>query len=102
VGYCRLSDKCKYGICARAGEGQGRLMRRTTRRSLQRVRRALTWPLSGHIVFALATGLVCGIAAAHYPDVISPPYAAIIGALAVYPLMVAMWWRLNRPGGNDR
>jgi hypothetical protein len=77
-------------------------MRRTTRRSLRRAWRAMTWPLSGHIVFALATGLACGIAAARYPDVISPPYAALVGTLVVYPAMVGMWWRLQRPGGNDR
>jgi hypothetical protein len=34
--------------------------------------------------------------------VISPPYAAMLGTLVVYPVMVAMWWRLHRPGGSGR
>jgi len=58
--------------------------------------------LSGHIIFALATGITCGIVAARYPEVISPPYAAILGTLVVYPVMVAMWWRLHPPGGSGR
>jgi xanthosine utilization system XapX-like protein len=62
----------------------------------------LSWPLTGHVALALATGLVCGIATAHYPVVISPPYAAILGTLGVYPAMVAMWWRLNRPRKHGR
>ena len=76
-------------------------MRRTTRRSLRRAWRVITWPLSGHIALALVTGLACGITAAGYRNVISPPYAALVGALVVYPAMVGMWWRLHRPGGND-
>jgi hypothetical protein len=62
----------------------------------------MTWPLSGHVALALATGLTGGIAAAHYPTAISPPYAAILGTLVVYPAMFAMWWRFNRPGGRGR
>ena len=62
----------------------------------------MTWPLSGHLALALATGLTCGIAASRYPDVIEPPYAAILGTLILYPVMVAMWWRLNPPGGRGR
>jgi hypothetical protein len=62
----------------------------------------ITWTLSGHIIFALATGIACGIVAARYPEVISPPYAAILGTLVVYPVMVAIWWRLHRPGGSGR
>jgi hypothetical protein len=77
-------------------------MRKTTRRSLRRAWRTMTWPLSGHIVFALATGLACGIAAARYPDVISPPYATLVGTLVVYPVMVGMWWSLHRHSRNDR
>lgn len=60
----------------------------------------VTWPLSSHIVFALATGLVCGIAARAWPDVIAPPYAAIVGTLMVYPLLVLIWRRLNLPWGK--
>ena len=73
---------------------------RTMRRSLRRAWRVMTWPLSGHLTLALGTGLACGIAAAHYPNVISSPYAAILGALVVYPAMVATWWYLNPPGGR--
>ncbi len=62
----------------------------------------MTWPLSGHLALALATGLACGIAAARYPDMIAAPYAAILGTLVVYPVMVAVWWRLNTLGGRGR
>jgi hypothetical protein len=77
-------------------------MRNTTRRSLQRAWRMMTWPLSGHIALALATGLACGRATARYPNLVSPPYAAIVGTLALYPAMVAMWRHLHGPGGNGR
>jgi hypothetical protein len=30
--------------------------------------------------------------------VISPPYAAILGTLILYPLMLVIWWRLHRLG----
>ena len=79
-------------------------MRRTTRRALRRAWRTMTWPLSGHIVFALATGLACGAAVARYPDVIAlaPPYAAILGTLVIYPVLVATWWRFSPSGGRGR
>ena len=77
-------------------------MNRTMRRSLRRAWRVMAWPLSVHIVFALATGLASGITSAHYPTVISAPYAAIIGTLVVYPVMVAIWWRLHQLGGRGR
>jgi hypothetical protein len=70
-------------------------MRNTTRHSLQQAWRMVTWPLSGHIALALATGLACGLAAAGYPGVVSPPYAAGVGTLAVYPAMVGMWRHLH-------
>src|SRR5271165_1190742 len=81
------------------GRGTGEHMR-TVRRSLRRAWQMITWPLSSHIIFALATGIACGIVGARYPEVISPPYAAIFGTLVVYPVMVALWWRLHRPGGR--
>jgi len=34
--------------------------------------------------------------------VLSPPSAAILGTLVVYPAMVAMLWRLNRPRKRGR
>jgi hypothetical protein len=40
----------------------------------------ITWPLSSHIIFALATGIACGIVGARYPE-----------TLVVFPVMVAMW-----------
>ena len=75
-------------------------MKATTRRSLRRVWRVISWPLPSHLAFALATGLASGITAAHYPDVISAPYAAILGTLVLYPFMLTIWWRLQRPGGR--
>jgi hypothetical protein len=64
----------------------------------------MTWPLSGHIVFALATGLACGTAVARYPDVIAlaPPYATILGTLVIYPALVATWWHFSPSGGRGR
>jgi predicted PurR-regulated permease PerM len=58
---------------------------RTVRQSLRRAWQMITWTLSGHIIFALATGITCGIVAARYPEVISPPYAAILGTLSSTP-----------------
>src|SRR5580693_4585228 len=87
-----------HHLCER---GAGEHMR-TVRRSLRRAWQMITWTLSGHIIFALATGITCGIVAARYPEVILPPYAAMLGTLVVYPVMVAMWWRLHRPGGSSR
>jgi hypothetical protein len=60
----------------------------------------MTWPLAGHVVFALGTGFACGIVATHYPEVITPTYAAILGTVALYPLMVAVWWHLHPLGGK--
>jgi len=64
--------------------------------------RVLTWPLSGDVALAFATGLASGIAASRYPGVIEPPYAAILGTLILYPVMVAAWWRIHSPGGRRR
>jgi hypothetical protein len=77
-------------------------MKKTTRRSLRRLWHVMTWPLSGHIALALATGLACGTIAARYAGAIElpPAYAAIAGTLVIYPSMVMAWWRLNSPGGR--
>lgn len=72
-------------------------MKVATRRSLRRVWRTLTWPLSVHVVFALGTGLASGATVAHYPDLISVPYAAILGTFVLYPLMLVIWLRLHGP-----
>ena len=77
-------------------------MKATTRRSLLRVWRVITWPVSGHVALALGMGLACGTAAARYPGMISPPYAAILGTLVIYPVIVAAWWHLSPPGGRGR
>jgi hypothetical protein len=74
---------------------------RRRRRALRRAWRAMTWPLSAHIVFALATGLACGLAVAHYEKGIPPPYAAALGMLVVYPLVVAAWRGFHRLRGVD-
>jgi hypothetical protein len=77
-------------------------MKPTTRRSLRRAWRVLTWPLAAHIVFALGAGFACAIVATNYPQVMAPPYAAVLGAVVVYPAMVTVWWHLHRPGGGRR
>jgi hypothetical protein len=75
-------------------------MKTSTRRSLRRAWRILTWPVTAHIMFALGTGLASGILAQHYPQVLSVPLAMLLGTIVLYPLMVAMWWHLHRPGGR--
>ena len=77
-------------------------MKTTTRRSLRHAWRVMTWPLAGHIVFALGIGFACGMVATRYPEVMAPPYAAIFGTVVLYPVMVAMWWHLHSPGGRRR
>ncbi len=62
----------------------------------------MTWPLAGHIVFALGIGFACEIAATRYPEVMTPTYAAILGTVLLYPVMVIMWWRLHPFGGRRR
>jgi hypothetical protein len=74
----------------------------TKRRLARRVWRLLTRSLPAHVALALAVGLGCGVAAARYHTVISPPYAAILGALVAYPALVVAWRRLPRPGRNGR
>jgi hypothetical protein len=75
---------------------------RTKRRVGRRVWLMMTRSLPGHVALALTTGLVCGVAAAHYRAIILPPYAAILGALVAYPALVAAWWRLPRPRRSRR
>ena len=66
---------------------------------IRRLARAV-WVSPRHAALALTTGLVCGALAARIGGPISPPYAAILGALALYPLMLAIYWRLHRPRGK--
>jgi hypothetical protein len=62
----------------------------------------LTRSLPGHIALALTMGLACGVVAARYRAMILPPYAAILGALVAYPVLIAVWWRLPRPKRSRR
>jgi hypothetical protein len=100
--HARRLSRTRRGLAADAATRMASPMKTATRRSLRRVWRAMTWPLSGHLALALATGLTCGIAASRYPDVIAAPYAATLGTLVIYPVMVAAWWHLNPPGGRQR
>jgi hypothetical protein len=73
--------------------------RRMTRKTpvIRRVARVF-WASPRHGALALATGLVCGGLASRIGGMISPPYAAILGTLLVYPALVAVWRRVLRPG----
>jgi hypothetical protein len=71
--------------------------RRVTRKPsvIRRVARVV-WVSPRHTALALATGLVCGGLASRISGMISPPYAAILGTVVVYPALVAIWSRLPR------
>jgi hypothetical protein len=72
-------------------------MKASTRRSLRRAWYLATrWQAPAHICLALGMGLTLGLVAHHYPSVIPPLAAVIIGTFALYPLMLTVWWRLNR------
>jgi hypothetical protein len=77
--------------------------RRATRKPsvIRRVAR-MVWVSPRHAALALATGLVCGGLAARIGGMISPPYAAILGTLVVYPALVAVWRRMPRPEWRRR
>ena len=62
---------------------------------IRRVARVI-WVSPRHAALALATGLVCGGLASRIGGMISPPFAAILGTLVVYPALVAIWSRLSR------
>jgi hypothetical protein len=72
-------------------------MKATTRRSLRRVWHLVeNWQVPAHIGLALSMGLFLGLVAQDYPSVIAPPVAAMIVTLILYPVMLTVWWRLNR------
>ena len=75
--------------------------RRVTKKPslIRRLGRAV-WVSPGHAALALTTGLVCGALATRVRVPISPPYAAILGTLLLYPFMLAIYWRLHRPRGK--
>jgi hypothetical protein len=58
------------------------------------------WVAPRHAALALTTGLACGAVAARIDGLISAPYAAILGTLAGYPALVAVWRRLPRSGSR--
>jgi uncharacterized membrane protein YoaK (UPF0700 family) len=49
------------------------------------------WVSPRHFALAFATGVVCGALAARNTGRIAPPYAAIIGAVVVYPVLLGAW-----------
>jgi predicted membrane protein len=75
---------------------------KTKRRLAGRVWRMMTRSIPGHVIMALVTSLVCGAAAARFHAAVLPPYAAILGALVAYPVLVAAWWRFPRLGRSGR
>jgi hypothetical protein len=58
----------------------------------------MVWVSPRHLALALTTGLLCGVLSSRIGGTISPPYAAILGTLILYPALVAVWRRLPRPG----
>jgi hypothetical protein len=60
---------------------------------------AASWQLPAHLGLALGMGLICGLVARRYGAMI-PPFDAVICML--YPLLLTIWWRLHRLGGNSR
>jgi hypothetical protein len=77
--------------------------RRVTRKPsvIRRVAR-MVWVSPRYAALALATGLVCGGLASRIGGMISPPYAAILGALVLYPTLVVVWRRMPRPEWRRR
>src|SRR4051794_41146493 len=73
---------------ARRGRAKPSLLRRLGR---------IIWVWPRHAALAFATGLSCGALASHGVSTIAPPYAAILGALVVYPAIVAIWRLVPRP-----
>ena len=50
-----------------------------------------------HVALALTTGLLCGVVASRVGGRIAPPYAAILGTIVAYPMLVVIWGRLPVP-----
>src|ERR1700730_7741541 len=81
--------------------------RTTTRPSILRRIGWIIWVSPRHAALSLATGLACGVLASRIDGMVSPPYAAILGAVVFYPALLAavrrvMWWRLHHRGGWRR
>jgi hypothetical protein len=58
----------------------------------------MVWVSPRHVALALTTGLLCGVLSSRIGGTISPAYAAILGTGIFYPVLVAVWRRLPRPG----
>ena len=54
----------------------------------------MIWASPRHVALALATGLLCGALASRIDLLVSPPFAATLGTLIVYPALFAIWSRL--------
>ena len=64
----------------------------------RRIARAV-WVSPRHITLALVLGLLCGTIASRIDgSIIAPPYAATLGTLILYPLVMILWRRLTRFG----
>lgn len=70
--------------------------RNKTKRSLLRRIARLVWVSPRHAALAFTTGLVCGAFASRGSAVIAPAYAAILGAIVLYPAMILVWQRMRR------
>jgi len=57
------------------------------------------WVSPRHAVVALAIGVLCGVLAARVDGMIPPPYAATLGTLVLYPVLVTVWRRIVHFGG---
>jgi hypothetical protein len=62
----------------------------------------IIWISPWHAALALAIGVVCGALSSRVGGMIAPPYAAILGTLVVYPVLVAVWWRMPQPAWRRR
>src|SRR6266851_7277738 len=80
----------------------GRARRAATKPSVLRQVGRMVWVSPRHAALGLATGLVCGVLSSRIGGMISPPYAAILGPLVVYPVLAAVWQRLPRRGRPSR
>jgi hypothetical protein len=48
-----------------------------------------------HLALAFVIGLGCGALASRAAGTIAPPYAAILGAIVVYPALFVIWRRVK-------
>jgi hypothetical protein len=48
-----------------------------------------------HLALAFGIGLACGALASRAAGTIAPPYAAILGAIVIYPALFVIWRRVK-------